>query len=77
MSSLQQIESLISGLSLQDQAKLVQDLPTLLPEWGAELAWQRIHRDPSPSEALSSVVDAVDAEFRRDLEAFPQIRVNT
>jgi hypothetical protein len=74
MSSLQQIESLISGLSLRDRAKLVRDLPALLPEWEAELAWQRIHRDPSPSEALSSFVDGVDAEFRRDPEAFPKIK---
>ena len=73
MNSLQEIESAITGLSPEDRAKLVQDLPTLLPEWQGELAWQRILHNPMPSPALSSLVDSVDAQFARDPQAFPEI----
>jgi hypothetical protein len=74
MSLLQEIETAIRGLSSGDQAKLVQDLPTLMPEWAGNFAWQRILRDPTPSSALSSLVDAVDAEFDHNPNAFPEIK---
>jgi hypothetical protein len=74
VSSLQEIELAISGLSSEDQAKLVRDLPVLLAGREGELAWQRILRDPTPSPALSSLADAVDAEYRRNPEAFPEIK---
>jgi hypothetical protein len=73
MSSLQEIEKAISGLSAEDRARLVQNLPGLLPEWLGELAWQQIIHDPRPRPALSRLVDAVDAEFQRHPEAFPEI----
>lgn len=73
MSSLQEIELAISGLSTEDRAKLVRDLPALLPEWEGDLAWQSILRDPTPSPALSRLVDAVDAQFRHDPGTFPEI----
>jgi len=74
MSSLQEIETAIRGLSSGDRARLVQDLPALMPEWEGDLAWQRILRDPRPSSALSSLVDAVDAEFGHNPNAFPEIK---
>ena len=74
MSSLQEIELAISGLSSEDQAKLVRDLPVLLAGREGDLAWQRILRDPTPSAALSSLADAVDMEYRRNPEAFPEIK---
>ena len=74
MSSLQEIESAIGGLSPEDRARLVHDLPSLLPEWEGDLAWQRILRDPRPSPALSRLADAVDAEFGANPEAFPEIK---
>jgi hypothetical protein len=74
VSSLQEIELAISGLSSEDQAKLVRDLPVLLAGREGELAWQKILRDPTPSPALSSLADAVDAEYRRNPEAFPEIK---
>jgi hypothetical protein len=74
VSSLQEIEMAISGLSSEDQAKLVRDLPVLLAGQAGELAWQRILRDPTPSPALSGLADAVDAEYRRNPEAFPEIK---
>jgi hypothetical protein len=39
-----------------------------------DLVWQRIVRDPTPSPSLSNLVDAVDAEYRRNPEAFPEIK---
>ncbi len=74
MASLQEIELAIRSLSPEDRAKLVRDMPTLLPEWEGDLAWQKILHDPTPSSALSSLADAVDAQFRRDPEAFPEIK---
>ena len=73
MSSLQEVESAITALSPEDRAKLVRDLPSLIPEWEGDLAWQRILRDPRPSPALSKLVDEIDAEVRRDPQAFPEI----
>jgi hypothetical protein len=73
MSSLQEIESAITGLSAEDRERLVQHLPALLPEWEGEVAWQRIIHDREPSVALSRLTDAVDAEFRRNPEVFPEI----
>jgi len=74
MSSLEEIESAIGNLPPEDRAKLVQDLPSLLPEWEGDLAWARILRDPTPSPALSALVDSVDAEYRRNPETFPEIK---
>jgi hypothetical protein len=74
VSSLQEIELAISSLSREDQAKLVQDLPALLPGYEGDLAWQRILRNPTPSPALSKLADAVDAAFSRDPEVFPEIK---
>jgi hypothetical protein len=74
MSSLQEIEAAIGNLSPADRAKLVQDLPSLLPEWQGDFAWARILRDPAPSASLSALVDAVDVEYSRNPEAFPEIK---
>jgi len=74
VSSLQEIELAIGGLSSKDQAKLVRDLPVLLAGRARDLQWQRILRDPTPNAALSSLADAVDAEYRRNPEVFPEIK---
>ena len=74
MSSLEEIELAITSLSPDDRARLVKDLPALLPEWEGDLAWARILHDPTPSPALSSIVDEVDAQYRQNPEAFPEIR---
>ena len=73
VSTLQEIESAISALSLEDRAKLVRDLPALLPEWEGDLAWQKIIHDSTPSSSLSKLADDIDAEFRRNPAAFPEI----
>jgi hypothetical protein len=74
MTSLEEIESAISGLSPRDRHKLVRDLPSLLPEWEGELAWARILNDPAPNAALSGLADKVDREFNRNPESFPEIK---
>lgn len=73
MSSLDEIEAAISSLSPEDQAKLVRDLPGLIPEWEGDLLWQRILCSPKRNAALSALADAVDAEFERNPEAFGKI----
>jgi hypothetical protein len=74
VSSLQEIELAISGLSSEDQAKLIKDLPVLLAGREGDVAWEKILSDPTPSPALSSLADAVDAEYRRNPESFPEIK---
>ena len=74
MNSLEEIESAIGNLSPPDRAKLVEHLPSLLPEWEGDLAWARIIRGPTPSGTLSALADEVDAEFAQNPEAFPQIK---
>ena len=70
MSSLAEIEAAITNLSPPDRAKLVERLPSLLPEWEGDLAWARIIHDSKPSSALSALADKVDAEFARNPVAF-------
>ncbi|MDB6057763.1 MAG: hypothetical protein JWO95_1607 [Verrucomicrobiales bacterium] len=74
MSSLQEIETAIGSLSIEDRAKLIHDLPALLPEWEADLAWARILNDPTPSPALSALADSLDREHERNPERFPEIK---
>ena len=73
MSTVQQIEEAIRGLSPAERSRLVSDLPTLLPELDGDAAWERIIRDPRPRPALTALLDEVDAQMQRDPEAFPII----
>jgi len=76
MSSLQEIMRAIGTLSPADRARLVKDLPTLLPELDGDAAWERIIQDPAPSSKLSALVDGVDAEYGKNPNAFPEIKEN-
>ena len=71
---LKEIKLAIGALSPDDRAKLVKDLPALLPELECDLAWNKILQDPTPNPALSALVDAVDAQYRQSPEAFPEIK---
>lgn len=73
MSTVQQIEAAIRGLSPAERSRLVSDLPTLLPELDGDAAWEQIIRDPRPRPALTALLDEVDAQRQRDPEAFPII----
>jgi hypothetical protein len=74
VNSLQDIENAITGLSAEDRATLIRDLPRLFPECEGDLKWQAILHDPTPSPALSRLADSIDAEFARNPESFPEIR---
>jgi hypothetical protein len=74
MSSLQEIELAIKGLSPGDRTKLLRDLPRLIPEREGDMAWQRILEDSTPSNSLSRLVDSVDAEMASDPEGFREIK---
>jgi hypothetical protein len=74
VSTATEIVAAIRELSPDERQKLVRDLPDLLPELDGDIAWQRILQDPTPSSALSAYVDAVDAEYQRNPDAFPEIK---
>lgn len=74
MSSLQEIESAIRELSEIDRAKLITDLPALLPELDGDKLWEQIANDPRPRPKLSALLDRVDAERVRNPESHAVIR---
>lgn len=76
MNSLEEVKRAISALSPEGRTELIKELPTLLPELEGDLAWRRIIDDPTRNPALSAFVDAVDAEYQRDPESFPEIKEN-
>jgi hypothetical protein len=73
MSTAGEIEAAIRTLSPTERKKLVRDLPALLPELDGDEAWKRIIEDPTPNAALSAHIDAIDAEYQRNPDAFPEI----
>lgn len=74
MSTAGEIEAAIRDLSPAERKKLVRNLPALLPELDGDEAWKRIIDDPAPSPALSAFVDAIDAEHKRNPDAFLEIK---
>ncbi|HWN94461.1 MAG TPA: hypothetical protein VNT99_05480 [Methylomirabilota bacterium] len=74
MSSLQEIESAIRELSEGDRAKLITDLPGLLPELDGDNVWRLIALDPRPHPKLSALIDQVDAERARHPETHAVLR---
>ncbi len=73
MSTAHEIESAIQSLSPTERAKLVNDLPRLLPELDGDAAWERIARDARPRPAFSALIDELQAQMRANPEAFPEI----
>ena len=74
MSTAQEIETAIRSLSPEERDKLVKKLPVLLPELNGDAAWEKLLRDPRPRPALTALMDEIEAEYRRNPEAFPEIR---
>jgi hypothetical protein len=74
MSSVQEIKAAIRALKPDQRRELVRDLPTLLPELDGDVAWEKITRDSSPRSALTSMVNEVQAEYRRKPDEFPEIK---
>ena len=73
MSTVDEITAAIKGLSWKDREELIARLPEILPEMDGDAKWERIIRDPRPRPALSALGDEIDAELRRNPEAFPEI----
>ncbi|MBX3743999.1 MAG: hypothetical protein KF833_01695 [Verrucomicrobiae bacterium] len=73
MSTVQEIEAAIRSLSPEERRQLAEDLPGLVPELNGDAKWERIIHDPRPRPALSALGDEMEAELRRNPEAFPEI----
>ena len=74
MSSLQEIESAIRDLSAPDRARLIHDLPGLLPELDGDNLWKLIASEARPRPKLEALMDQVDAQYRRDPDSFAVMR---
>jgi hypothetical protein len=74
MSTAKEIEVAIQALSPTEREKLVEDLPSILPELRGEAAWQRIIHDSRPRPALTALGDKIAAEMKANPERFPEIR---
>jgi hypothetical protein len=73
VNALQEVRLAIAALSAEDRCELVKELPVLFPEWEGDLSWQAIIHDPTPSPALSALVDEVDRQFQVAPESFPEL----
>ena len=74
MSTAKEIEAAILALTPAEREKLVHDLPTLLPELNGDAAWSGIINDARPRRALSAVGDEIEAQFKANPKAFPEIK---
>ena len=73
MSTVEEIESAIQALPQSEREKLIQDLPSILPELNTDAEWQRILSDPRPRPALSKLGDEIEAQMKANPECFPEI----
>jgi len=72
VSTVDEITAAIKGLSWKDREELIARLPEILPLDG-DAKWERMIRDQRPRPALSALGDEIEAELRRNPEAFPEI----
>ncbi len=73
MSTAQEIEDAIRYLSPSERAKLLQELPHILPEFAGDQEWDRIIVDERPRPALSELLNRYQAELDEDPEKFPKV----
>ncbi len=73
MSTAHEIEQAIRSLSASERKKLLDDIPDLFPELGGDDEWERIIADEHPRPALTELLDKMEAEFRRNPHAFPEL----
>jgi hypothetical protein len=73
VSTAHEIEAAIRSLSPAEREKLIKDLPILLPELDGDLAWNRIIGDPRTRPALTALLDQVEADYKLNSGAFPEI----
>ena len=76
MCTVDEIEAAIRALPQADRERLVEDLPSILPELTGDAEWKRISADPRPRPALTKLGDEIEAQFKADPQHFPEIRDN-
>ncbi len=74
MSTVQEIEAAIRSLAPAQREELVKDLPGLLPELDGDAAWEKIIRDARPRPGFTTLLNEVQAEYRRAPKTFPEIK---
>ena len=74
MSSLQEIESAIRKLPRDEQAQLLDDLPSLVPEIEGDAIWKLIILNPRPRPKLNALIERVEAQYGRDPSSFPVVK---
>lgn len=70
VSTVNEIEDAIRGLSADERRKLAESLPALVPELDGDARWEAIIRDPTPRPALSALGDKIEAAYRENPDQF-------
>ena len=63
MSTVAEIEAAIKALSPSERERLVEDLPSILPELNGDARWERIISDGRPRPALTALGDEIAAQL--------------
>ena len=74
MSTVAEIEAAIKALPPGERERLVEDLPSILPELRGDLVWQRIISDERPRPLLSALGDDIEQQFKNDPEQFHEVK---
>ena len=74
MSTVQEIKEAIRALPQKEREKLVEDLPSILPELGGDTEWSRIIHDSRPRPALTQLGNDIAAKLKANPATFPEIR---
>jgi hypothetical protein len=74
MSTVQEIEAAIQALPTTEREKLVEDLPSILPELNGDTAWERVLSDARPRPALTALGDEITAQFKANPDGFSEIQ---
>ena len=74
MSTVAEIEKAIQALPSAERERLVEDLPSILPELNGDLKWARIIADASPRPVLTALGDEIAAQFKKNPRQFPEIK---
>lgn len=74
MSTAQEIEDAIRTLPKAERQKLINQLPSILPELSSDDEWNRIANDPRPRPALTALGDSIAAQIKANPQAFPRIK---
>ena len=74
MATAEEIEAAIRPLPQTERAKLVEDLPSILPQLNGDAEWERIMTDPRPRPTLTKLGDELEARLKANPEHFPEIR---